>query len=123
MMFNKNILELENHSYSFSDYFKMNIKTKDLAEYFGYDYNWKAINLERDERPHPLKIWIKAFLGSDDQLRRLVNLTNERAMRAFLISPIIFELVKGFNVRVDIDSSVYYSKTRHGNIDYILTKK
>jgi len=123
MLFNKNILDIENGNYSFSDYFKMNVRPEDLAKSFGYRYQLKAINLEKQELPQPLNAWVEDFLSTYDQLRRLVNLTNEMAIREFLISPIIFELVKRFEVKVDIESSVYYSAVLRGNIDYILSKK
>jgi len=123
MLFNKNILDIENGDYSFSDYFKMNIRTEDLVMSFGYRYALKEICLAKQELPDSLNAWVDAFLSSYDQLRRLVNLTNEMAIREFLISPIIFELVKHYEVKVDIESSVYYSQILRGNIDYILSKK
>jgi len=123
MLFNKKILDLENGHYSFSDYFKMNIRTEDLVLFFGYRYQLSAIDLEKPKLPSLLKAWIDDFLENYDKLRRLVNLTNEMAVREFLISPIIFELVKRFDVKVDIETSVYYSEVLRGNIDYILTKK
>jgi len=109
MLFNKKILDLENGNYSFSDYFKMNIRTEDLVTFFGYHYELKAINLEKPQLPRSLAAWVDDFLSNYDKLRRLVNLTHEMAVREFLISPIIFELVKRFDVKVDIGSSVYYS--------------
>ena len=122
MIFNKKILDLENANYSFSDYFKINIRSDDLASLFNYSYELKEIDFKKDELSTDLKAWIDDFLSHYDNLRKLVNLTNEMAVREFLISPIIFELVKRFNVKVDIENSVYYSEILKGSIDYILRK-
>ena len=123
MIFNKKLLDLKNGNYSFSDYFKMNIRANDLAKIFDYSYELKNIEFQKNELPKELKAWIEEFLGSYDKLRKFVNLTNEMAIREFLISPIIFELVKHFDVKVDIESSVYYNDVLKGSIDYILSKK
>ena len=122
MIFNKKILDLKNSNYSFSDYFKINIRPDDLASLFGYSYELKEIAFKKDKLPIELKAWIDDFLSHYDNLRKLVNLTNEMAVREFLISPIIFELVKRFNIKVDIENSVYYSDILKGSIDYILRK-
>jgi hypothetical protein len=122
MLLNKKILDLNNGHYSFSDYFKMNIRADDLAKLFNYHYELKSINLKKQALPNKIKRWIEAFLSNYDKLRRLVNLSNEMAIREFLISPIIFELVTQFDIKVDIETSVYYSDILRGNIDYVLTK-
>ena len=122
MIFNKKILDLKNANYSFSDYFKINIRAEDLAMLFNYTYELKEIKFQKNEVSTDLKEWIADFLSHYDKLRNLVNLTNEMAIREFLISPIIFELVKRFEVKVDIENSVYYSDILKGSIDYILRK-
>jgi len=122
MIFNKKILDLENENYSFSDYFKIDIRAEDLASLFDYTYELKEIPFQKNELSDNLKEWIEDFLTHYDKLRNLVNLTNEMAIREFLISPIIFELVKRFDVKVDIENSVYYSEVLKGSIDYILRK-
>lgn len=123
MIFNKKILDLENANYSFNDYFKINIRADDLATLFGYSYELKELEFKDVELSDGLKAWIDDFLSHYDNLRKLVNLTNEMAVREFLISPVIFELVKRFDVKVDIENSVYHSDILKGSIDYILSKK
>ena len=49
MIFNKKILDLENANYSFSDYFKINIRAEDLAILFDYGYELKEIEFKKDE--------------------------------------------------------------------------
>ena len=122
MIFNKKILNLETANYSFSDYFKIDIRAEDLASLFDYTYELKEIPFQKNELSDNLKEWIEDFLTHYDKLRNLVNLSNEMAIREFLISPIIFELVKRFDVKVDIENSVYYSEVLKGSIDYILRK-
>jgi hypothetical protein len=122
MIFNKKILDLKNANYSFSDYFKINIRAEDLAMLFNYTYELKELKFQKNKLPNDLKDWIDDFLSHYDKLRNLVNLSNEMAIREFLISPIIFELVKRFEVKVDIENSVYYSNILKGSIDYILSK-
>ena len=73
--------------------------------------------------PESLQEWLNDFLSNYDKLRKYVNLNSEMAIREFLISPLIFELVKHFNIHVDIETSVYFDNTLKGNIDYILNKK
>jgi len=54
MIFNKKILNLKNANYSFSDYFKINIRAEDLANLFDYNYELKDIEFGSNELPNKL---------------------------------------------------------------------
>ena len=38
MFLSRNVIDLENGNYTFSDYFKMNIDPENLAKVFGYKF-------------------------------------------------------------------------------------
>jgi len=120
MYLNRNIIDLENGSYSFSDYFKMNINAKDLAQLFGYKFCIDKVEFKQDILSDDLNKFIKDFEKNFNKIKTKINLNSEIAKREFLVSPIIYELVKSIDIDVDIEANTYFDKTLRGSIDYVL---
>ena len=120
MYLNKNIIDLKNGSYSFSDYFKMNIRSKDLANIFGYKFVIDKVEFKQDILSDELNSFIEDFYKNFNRIKSKINLNSEMAKREFLVSPIIYELVKNIDIEVDIEANTYFDKTLRGSIDYVL---
>jgi len=123
MSLNKNIIDLENGNYTFSDYFKMNITAKELARIFGYGFIKDRIKFKQNTLSDEFIEWIDDFNKKLPKIQNRINLNSEMAKREFLISPIIYELVQNINIEVDIEADIYFDKTLKGKIDYVLNNE
>ena len=121
MYLSKNIIDLENGSYTFSDYFKMNITSENLAKVFGYTFFMEHITFKQDELNDELTHFIQNFSDNLNTLKKKTNLNSEMAKREFLVAPIIYELIKNIDIKVDIEANTYFDKTLKGSIDYVLS--
>jgi hypothetical protein len=120
MLLSKNVIDLENGNYNFSDYFKMNIAPENLAKVFGYTFRKDIINFEKNKLNDDFMAWIKEFYNDFLKLNNSIDFCNETAKREFLISPVILKLIKNINIKVKIEEETYYDNTLKGKIDYIL---
>ncbi len=122
-MLGKNVIDLENGNYTFSDYFKMDISPKKLSKTFGYKFQVKRINFKSNPLNDNLTDFIQNFHRKLFKLRDKVNLNSEMAKREFLIAPIISELVENIDIEVNIEANTYFDKTLKGTIDYVLNNE
>jgi hypothetical protein len=123
MQLSRNIIDLEGGHYTFSDYFKMNITAKNLANVFGYTFSKDRVDFKTDALDASMKNWIDAFHKKLVKIQKRVNLNSEIAKREFLVAPIIYELVQHLNIEVDIEANAYFDKTLKGSIDYVLNNE
>jgi len=123
MYLTKNIIDLENGNYTFSDYFKMNITPKNLSKVFGYEFKRDRVHFKIDELDSHLESWINTFHKKLFNIQNSINLNSEIAKREFLVAPIIYELVQNISIEVDIEASAYFDNTLKGSIDYILNNE
>ena len=123
MYLSKNVIDLENGNYTFSDYFKMNINPQNLAKIFGYKFEIDTVNFKQNKLNEKLKYFIQDFHKNLHKIKKKINLNSEMAKREFLIAPIIYELVKNIDVSVDIEANTYFDKTLKGSIDYVLNNE
>jgi hypothetical protein len=121
MYLSKNIIDLENGSYTFSDYFKMNITSENLAKVFGYTFFMEHIAFKQDALEDDLTHFVQDFSDNINTIKKKINLNSEMAKREFLVAPIIYELIKNIDIRVDIEANTYFDKTLKGSIDYVLS--
>jgi len=121
MYLSKNIIDLKKGSYTFSDYFKMNITSENLANVFGYNFSMDYIEFKQDELNANLTHFIEDFIENINTIKKKINLNSEMAKREFLVAPIIYELVKNIDIRVDIEVNTFFDKTLKGSIDYVLS--
>jgi hypothetical protein len=121
MYLSKNVIDLKNGNYTFSDYFKMNISSQNLAKVFGYRFEMDRVDFREIELDDKLIDFINNFHKNFNKVKKRINLNSEMAKREFLIAPIIYELVKNIELSVDIEANTYYDKTLKGSIDYVLS--
>lgn len=108
------ILE-ENKSYTFSDYFDLNVSTDELLAEFGYQLQVETLELPRGVI-EPL-----AHLQSA-MTKRIprVSLRSETARREFYVSPLLWELLDQLDFRLDIEYSLNAGHQLKGTIDYLV---
>ncbi len=106
-----------NRSYTFSNYFDLNVDAFDLVAEFGYTLVRTQLLL-----PH--------FSGQLEQLDALkeriddvlpyVDLVNETARREIFIAPIVTELVRITHARLNIEYPLQVNQLLQGSLDYYL---
>jgi len=116
-MLNRNI-DLQNGSFSFSDYFKMNIEIDELLNEFGYvfkkDFIFKEI--EPFSNIDILKNDLNFILNS-------LEFNNEIGIREFIISPILIFMLKHAKFKLKSEKNLYFNNQLKGTIDYYIENK
>ncbi len=104
-------------SYTFADYFKLNIEPDEILSYFGYEYQAAAMDLPQAGR---------VLSGIEELRSRLenslpyVSLTSEMARREFLIAPVLMELIHHTQAKTKVSYCVNVSDQLKGELDYLL---
>jgi hypothetical protein len=114
-MLNKNI-DLKNGSFSFSDYFKMNIDIDELVAEFGYEYERKKINVKRDVEKQDHSLLYKQI----DLVLNAISLNSEIAIREFLIAPVLLYLLSRFKFKIKPEKTIYFNEKLRGVLDYYI---
>lgn len=107
--------------YTFSDYFNMPYSTEDIVTALGYEFSITALNLP------------KAMNFDAAIIERLnalyyaiipkINFNSELAKREFLIAPLLIELTRLADVKIDVEYPLYCNEQLAGSLDYLLTSK
>jgi hypothetical protein len=102
---------------TFTDYFKLNLDTDEVAGYFGYGYTRAALDLPHSAEPIP---WYADLSERLTASLPYVSLTSEMARREFLIAPIILDLARYHHVNVRVEYQLEVSEQLRGSLDYYL---
>ena len=106
-----------NRSYTFSNYFDLNVDAFDLVAEFGYSLVRTQLQLPQFlgqlEQIDALKERIEAILP-------YVDLVNETARREVFIAPIVSELVRITHARLSIEYPIQVNQKLQGSLDYYL---
>ncbi len=108
-----------NRSYSFRDYFEMNVPIDELLAYFGYTRQVQACSLPKTARD------ITKFAMLKEELVEniiYVDLTGESARRETLIAPILLSLARDLKMKVHIEYPLYVTDQLKGKVDYYLQR-
>ena len=107
-------------SYTFSDYFKLRVRTEDVLNYFGYSKENVKMKYEKSGRELPMFDYLSSQI--EDHLIH-ISLENEITRREFLIAPIMSFIRSLTNAKLN---SEYWFEINHqlkGSLDYYLRKE
>jgi len=104
-------------SYTFSKIFELKIEPKDLANYFGYSFARKKLNLPQYQGDLDR---IKQLKERIEEILPYASLSSEAARREILISPLIFDLVHYTKSEIFIEYSIKVNEQLQGYLDYFL---
>jgi hypothetical protein len=107
----------ERESYTFTDYFRLNIDVEDLMAYFGYSYRAQSYTLPGVEIPEERLNDLKSRL---EESLPYLSLNNETARREFLIAPILLEVVHYTHARIKVEFPLVVNEQLQGTLDYYL---
>jgi len=106
-----------NRSYTFSNYFDLNVDVFDLVGEFGYSLARTQLQLPRYSGQIKQ---LDALRERIDAILPYVDLVNETARREVFIAPIVSELVRITHARLSIEYPLQVNQRLQGSLDYYL---
>lgn len=106
-------------SYTFSDFFKMRVRTDEVLQYFGYSKENLFMKLDESEQDLPMFDYLERQIA--DHLLH-ISLENEITRREFLLAPILSFVRHLTNAKLN---SEYWFEINHqlrGSLDYYLKR-
>lgn len=107
--------------YTFKDYFDLSNPTEEIVNTLGYSFFTEVLEL-----PEATNISESAIQSLQDlyyQIIPKITLTSEIAKREFLISPILLEVVKNTDSRINVEYPIEVNDLLSGSLDYLLKSK
>ncbi|MDM8568718.1 hypothetical protein QUF50_04235 [Thiotrichales bacterium HSG1] len=111
----------EGKKYTFSDYFNMNNPTEEIVGAFGYSYALQVINLPKSDVYN--KETLENLKATYYTILPKITLTSEIAKREFLIAPILLELLKATESKINVEYPIDLDDKLSGFIDYLIRSK
>lgn len=111
----------EGKKYTFSDYFNLNNPTEEIVGAFGYSYALEVITLPKATDYD--KIALENLKATYYKILPRITLTSEIAKREFLIAPILLELVKATESKINVEYPIDLDEKLSGFIDYLIRAK
>jgi hypothetical protein len=106
-------------SYTFSKYFELSYAIEDILAELGCIYNLEVINLPQTEVEINLVNILRNTIESN---LRHVKLSSESARQQVIIAPILLEVCKISQTRLNVEYPVNVSEQLKGSLDYYLNK-
>ena len=107
-------------SYTFFDYFKLNAGSEEIVGFWNYGFNTETLNLPKSVREVENISELNTRLN--DAFSR-VALESEMARRETLIAPILLEVARNAEAKVNIEYPLDVSRQLRGSLDYLLHTK
>ncbi|MCP4113760.1 MAG: hypothetical protein GY749_50900 [Desulfobacteraceae bacterium] len=108
----------QDKKYTFKDYFEMNNPTEEIVGEFGYFFSYEIIELpEYQDYNHDD---IKRLQDTYYNILPKITLTSEMAKREFLIAPVLMEIVKNTDSRMNVEYPVEIDDKLSGSLDYLI---
>ncbi|RLC01508.1 MAG: hypothetical protein DRI57_31015 [Deltaproteobacteria bacterium] len=104
--------------YTFHDYFEMTNPTEEIVGEFGYSFSLEVIDLPeyRNYEPDPIENLRNTYY----KILPRITLTSEIAKREFLIAPILLEIVKNTDSRINVEYPLEVNDKLSGSLDYLI---
>ena len=110
----------DNASYTFADYFRLNLYAGDLTACFGYTFHREHYVLPRSKAPLTR---LEDLILRIEQNTRYAVLNNETARREFLIAPVLTEVIVYTHSQVRVEFALNVNDKLKGSLDYWLQGK
>lgn len=111
----------EDKKYTFSDYFLMTNPTDEIVGEFGYSFSFEVINLPKFSN-YDQNI-VNNLVATYYNILPKIIITSEIAKREFLIAPILLEIVKNTDIKINVEYPLDIDDKLSGFLDYLLCSK
>ena len=108
----------EGKKYTFSDYFDFNYSTEDIAHEFGYSFYSKILELPRAKNINLDAI--QKLQESFYQVLPKISLNSEMAKREFMIAPVLWEIIRHVDAKINVEYPIEINNKLGGSLDYLL---
>ena len=115
----KNVI-LPEKSYTFSDYFKLRMRTDEVLNYFGYSKQNEQTDLPvfGGELPQ-----LHSLADKIEEVLIHISLENEITRREFLLAPIMFEVRHLTHAKLNSEYWIEINHQLKGSLDYYLKRE
>ncbi len=117
----KNLIFKEGKKYTFSDYFDFNNQTEDIAYEFGYSFSSKVLELPTAKNINLNEI--KKLQSTFYDVLPKISLNSEMAKRDFMIAPVLWEIIRHVDAKINVEYSIEVDNKLSGSLDYLLFSK
>ncbi len=107
-------------SWTFADYFKLNVDTEEVVAHFGYTLQRQRLALPDQELDESYLLETRARI---EESLAYVSLTSEAARREFLIAPVLLAAAHYSHARVKVEYPLEVDDQLKGTLDYLLSAK
>lgn len=108
----------EGKKYTFSDYFEMNNPTEEIVGEFGYSFSYEVISLPQSSDYNMTDI--KKLQETYYQFLPKIFFNSEMAKREFLIAPILIEVAKNTDSKINVEYAIEVDDKLSGSLDYLI---
>lgn len=112
---------IENKKYTFKDYFELSNPIEEIVKELGYSYSLGILNLPKKENINIEAI--KLLKENYYKVLPKINLNSEAAKREFLIAPILFEIAKETDSKINLEYPINVDEKLSGYLDYLIQSK
>ena len=106
-----------NRAYTFSDYFGLPFSTAEIVAEFGYQYEFKRLDLPRASLEN---VRLDDLRKHYYENARFYSLSTETARREFYVAPLFFKLLEYVQPQIEVEYALNINDKLKGNIDYLL---
>jgi hypothetical protein len=107
----------EGKRYTFSDYFDMNHPTEEIVAALGYVLILAELELPQQTFPQAVSDRLRA---SYYELLPKITLTSEIAKRECIIAPVLHEVIRPLDAKLNIEYPIEVDDKLSGTIDYLI---
>ena len=111
----------EGQKYTFSDYFELNNPTEEIVEELGYSFSYEVLNLPQSKDYNVSDI--KKLQDTFYTIFPKIIINSEIAKREFLIAPILVEIAKNTDSKINVEYPIEVNDKLGGSLDYLIRSK
>ena len=111
----------EGKKYTFSDYFELNNPTEEIVEELGYSFSYEVLNLPQSKDYNVSDI--KKLQDTFYTIFPKIIINSEIAKREFLIAPILVEIAKNTDSKINVEYPIEVNDKLGGSLDYLIRSK
>ena len=115
----KNIINPE-QSYTFSDYFRLRVRTEEVLDYFGYSKQNEQMDFSLFGGAIPQ---LQSLADKINEVLIHISLENEITRREFLLAPIMFEVRHLTHAKLNSEYWIEINNQLKGSLDYYLKRE
>jgi hypothetical protein len=108
----------EEKKYTFSDYFDFSNPTEEIANEFGYSFKTKILDLPVATDTD--KNVIVALQEKFYEILPKITLNSEMAKRDFMIAPVLWEIIRHAQAKINVEYQIEIDNRLSGSLDYLI---